>query len=97
MVETAVKERTNVIKDQQFSSTKISSLSFKDLTVMSQQNVNDSMYEPLLFCEDSTDWLNHIDSDIPELDVTFLDPPFNQGKYSQFLIPTPSRRTANSD
>ena len=49
---------------------------------MSQQNVDDSMYEPLLFCEDSTDWLNHIDSDIPELSVTFLDPPFNQGKYS---------------
>lgn len=47
---------------------------------MSQQIANDSMYEPLLFREDSTDWLEHAGFDIPEFDVTFLDPPFNQGK-----------------
>lgn len=47
---------------------------------MSQQNANDSMLEPLLYCEDSRDWLEHAGFHIPEFDVTFLDPPFNQGK-----------------
>ncbi len=38
------------------------------------------MLEPLLYCEDSRDWLEHAGFHIPEFDVTFLDPPFNQGK-----------------
>lgn len=38
------------------------------------------MYKPLLVCADSTNWLKNIGADIPEFDVTFLDPPFNQGK-----------------
>ena len=55
-------------------------MSFNPLTEMNQQHQNGFMYEPILLCEGSKDWLEHPSFDIPEFDVTFLDPPFNQGK-----------------